>query len=211
MPRKFPLVAAVALLLLSGAAAGLWTNRWGLSTSTAEASQRLASVPLDLDGWETHEMTLSDAELRQAEVAGYVYRRYVNRRSGAVVSALVLCGRPGPLSVHTPDICYTGGGWEQKGTSKYALPGGPFEFNVLDMRKPSPTAPSQLRLYMAMGSRGAWSVPDRPRIAYAGQAALYKIYVTYEAPSFSEAADQGPAVELLRALMPRLQQGLFAG
>jgi Protein of unknown function (DUF3485) len=210
MLRTIALGAAVALLLLSGAVAGLWSNRWGLSMSTAEARQRLEAVPLALDGWEVvREMTLSEGELRQGEIAGYFSRVYVNRRTGDVVSVLALCGRPGPLSVHMPEVCYGNTGWEQTGKTKVTLPGGPFEFDVLDMNKQSPTSPARLRLYLALGSKGTWSVPKRPRIAFAGQAALYKLYVSYEAAELPGAADQGPAVDLLKALMPRLQEGLF--
>jgi hypothetical protein len=209
MLRTTALAATVALVLLSGALAGVWANRWGLSMSTREAAERLQSVPLALEGWEVHEMTLTDAEQRVGEIEGYLHRRYVNRATGAVVSVLVLCGRPGPISVHTPEVCYGGGGWEQLAKSRWSPGAGPFEFDVLDMRKQGPTTSTQLRLYMAMGSRGAWSVPKRPRLAFAGQSALFKIYVTHEAPNLAESVDQGPAVELLNALMPRLQEKLF--
>jgi Protein of unknown function (DUF3485) len=209
MLRTTALAATVALVLLSGALAGVWSNRWGLSMSTREAAERLQSVPLALEGWEVHELALSDAEQRIGEIEGYLHRRYVNRNTGAVVSVLVLCGRPGPISVHTPEVCYGNSGWEQLGKAPCSPGAGPFQFEALDLRKRDVTRPTQLRLYMAMGSRGTWSVPKRPRLAFAGQSALFKVYVTYEAANLPESVDQGPAVELINALMPRLQENLF--
>lgn len=209
--QKFALGSAVVLVLLSAAAAGLLTNRWGFSMSTAEAAERLKAVPLELDGWDVQELTLNERELQIGEIAGYLSRRYVHRRTGTILTVLVMCGRPGPLSVHLPDVCYTNSGWQQKGTTKYAMPDGPFEFDVMRMTKPTATGPSELRLYLAMGSRGTWGVPKRPRVAFAGQAALFKIYVVQEGLRLSDDPTQGPAVELLQALMPKLQEKLFTG
>ena len=31
-------------------------------------------------------------------------------------TALILCGRPGPVSIHTPDVCYRGLGYEPTGS-----------------------------------------------------------------------------------------------
>lgn len=207
--QKFAMAAAVVLVMVSAVVAGVLTNRWGLSMSTGEAAARLAEVPVELEGWEVKELELDDAVVRQGEIAGYLHRRYVHRRTGAILTALVLCGRPGPISVHAPTVCYTNSGWHQKGTSKYARPGEPFAFDVLEMTKPSIAGASQLRLYLAMGSRGNWHVPPRPRVAYAGQASLFKVYIIQEGLRLGDDPTKGPATELIAALMPKLQEKLF--
>src|SRR5262249_50823727 len=150
MLRTITLGTAVALVLLSGAVAGVWTNRWGWSMTTKEGAERLKQVSGEVEGWDSSEVPLSEGEREVGEIEGYLGRRYGHRRTGAVVTVLVLCGRPGPISVHAPDVCYTNSGWQQLSKSKYRAPNGDFNFDVLDMRKQNVVQSTNLRLYLAM-------------------------------------------------------------
>ena len=44
-------------------------------------------------------------------VAGTFYRRYENHRTGDVATVFLVCGRSGPVSIHTPDVCYAADGF----------------------------------------------------------------------------------------------------
>jgi hypothetical protein len=109
MSRLLAACVVFSTVLVSAAVAGLWTGRWGSSRALQDAVARLDEVPLTLgEAWDGQPEELSDQEVAVAEIDGYVRWRYVNRRTGAVVSMLLVCGRSGPVAAHTPDVCYAG-------------------------------------------------------------------------------------------------------
>src|SRR5947209_8583173 len=108
MLRWSLIVTATLAVVASGLVHGFWTDRWRPSVATAEAVARLEGVPLDLGGWRGHRD--DKPAPTGAGVAGSLQRTYVNGK-GQVVKMALLCGRPGPLSVHTPVACYGGSGY----------------------------------------------------------------------------------------------------
>jgi hypothetical protein len=201
-------------ILVSGAAAGLRSGRWGSSQSVQAAVARLDRVPLSLGAdWDVQETRLSDREVAVAEIEGYLARRYIHRRRGTVVSLNLLTGRPGPISVHTPAVCFTGAGYVAIGSAKVYTPptGSRCRFLVRDFQKSNVAAPTLLRVFQTWGQEGAWSVPDNPRIAFAGKPYLYKLYVVRQMTQKNEPIEEDPSVELIEGLMPQLQSALFSG
>ena len=71
---------------------------WGLSVPLVVVASRLGLFDMPAEAYEA----------AAAELEGWLARRYLHRRTGVVVHVLLLCGRPGPLSVHTPEVCYYG-------------------------------------------------------------------------------------------------------
>src|SRR5216683_1282781 len=115
MYRILPLLAGAVVVLAFGLLRGLATDRWGTAREPAASAEKLPSVvPLALDddwlGKDTE--PISNQELAIGRIAGYVSRMYTNRRTGASVAVLLVCGRPGPIGVHTPDVCFAGAGYE---------------------------------------------------------------------------------------------------
>src|SRR4051812_23326676 len=102
MMRILPVLTVVGVVTLSGVVHGVWTNRWGSTRAVEEASARLQDVPMTVGEWDGQAKELSEREIALAEINGYFSRNYVNRRTGSMVSVLLICGRPGPVSVHTP-------------------------------------------------------------------------------------------------------------
>src|SRR5947209_2410247 len=137
MSRLLPVLTVVVIVTLSGVVHGVWTNRWGTAKAVQEAAEKLEkNVPMTIGEWDGQAKEMTEREIAIGEIDGYVSRSYVNRRTGSMVSLLIVCGRPGPISVHTPDVCYGGAGYEQVGpTPRYAAPGMPAEFKVLQLRK----------------------------------------------------------------------------
>src|SRR5262245_29906799 len=111
MARLLPPLTVLAVVAFSGAVHGVWTNRWAGSDGLAQAAARLEQVPLTLGDWDGRPLEVNPREAALTEAAGYVHRQYVNRRTGSVVSVALLCGRAGPISVHTPEVCYAGAGF----------------------------------------------------------------------------------------------------
>jgi hypothetical protein len=212
MTRLIALGVVFSTVLLSGAAAGLWNGRWGESQTLQKAVARLEALPLPLgDNWDVSEATLSDREIAVAEIEGYASRQYIHRRTGASVSVLLLCGRSGPMSVHTPEICYAGAGFAGAGAPRtYDGSSGPrSQFQVRDFRKVNVANPALLRVFLSWGYEGGWAVPARPRFAFAGKPYLYKLYVTRQMARPDEPLKDDPAGALLEELLPQLQKALF--
>ncbi len=107
MTRSLPMAAALILIVAAGIVHGRWTQRWSVShaieggrcqgRSPADEAGRLARAKLELDR----------AQLTMAEIAGYVARRYEDRRGGDAVTILLVCGARG-RSRCTPDIATRG-------------------------------------------------------------------------------------------------------
>jgi hypothetical protein len=205
-------VTALTAVLFSGIVHGLWTDRWAGSEELAAAVARLDDIALDLGDWRGEEVQPNPGQF--STVSGHCYRRYQNRRTGASVTVALVCGRPGPVSIHTPDVCYAAGGFEIEPPSRVTLPAGPdapaAEFWTAQMQKTRATDRTTLRVFWSWNAAGAWEVPDQPRLAFARHEALYKLYLVRELTTTGEAAEEDPCLDLARQLLPELQRALFS-
>jgi hypothetical protein len=212
LSRRIALGAVLLAVLGSGGAAGFWNGRWGSSPSVQQAASRLHRVPLSLGlDWDVQALTLSSRTAGIAELEGYLCREYFDRRKGTRISVLLACGRAGPISVHTPEICYAGAGYVRVGAPKSyeGAAGLPFQFRVCDFQKTNVATPTLLRVFLSWGFQGKWSAPANPRLTFAASPYLYKLYVVRSMSKANDPIDQDPATELIKELMPQLQKALF--
>jgi hypothetical protein len=189
---------------------GLWTNRWAPARDLEAAAARLALTPETVGDWDARPREMSEREKEGAQVNGAILRDYVNRKTGSTVSLMLLCGRPGPLAVHTPDVCYRGSGFEEVGApARPAVPpGGADHFWVRRFQKQA-AVPVQLRVWYAWSATGEWEAADNPRVHFARQPVLFKLYVIRELPRADEPLEDDAANEFLRTLLPQLGPKLF--
>src|SRR6185312_15218812 len=124
------------------------------------------------------------AEIKGARVNGHRACLFVNRRKGLAINVLLVCGSPGPVSVHTPDICYQGAGYTlSSGPDPFALKGAGAEdigLHTATFHKERAAVPSELRIFWAWNAAGHWQAPSNPRWTFARSPALYKLYVVRE-------------------------------
>lgn len=209
MPRLLSVLLLFVVVLGSGIAHGVWSGRWNVSDGPARAAARLSEVPMTVGDWDGRAGELDPRHLSVADISGAHVREYVNRRTGSVVSTLLVCGRPGPVSVHTPEICYSGVGYGLVGTrSRYAAPALAAEFWVCDLQKPQAATPDRLRIFYAWNAEGAWLAPENPRLTFFRQPALYKLYVIRKLLPGDETLENDPAVDFLKVFLPQLNKSL---
>jgi hypothetical protein len=209
--RPLPLLAAAAVLVASGLAHGLRTGRWGPPADLDAAAARLGRLPAAAGDWEAQDMAMDRRHLDAAGVAGHLSRRYVNRRTGEAATVLLLCGKPGDVAVHTPDVCYEAAGYARDGGIERLRPDGVQDADLFTARfRRGGAAPEPLRIYWTWSDGGAWQAPENPRLTYAGSAALYKLYVVQPMTRLDRPAAEEPAADLLRALLPQARQCLAA-
>jgi hypothetical protein len=197
MQRYLLLAVAGVLTLAAGALGGLLEGRWGADAGPATPLEQL---PLTFGDWHGEAQQLDKRVLERAQFDSYIVRRYENQRTGAVVSLLVARGRQGPLSVHTPQVCYGGAGFEEAGDPSRWSPaeGARDEFWKGTFAKKDSATTERLRVLWGWYRQGAWAAADNPRWTFAGTPMLYKLYVTQAFFPRDEATDAEGSVEFLR-------------
>lgn len=214
MKRHLPLLIGIAIIISAGFVHGRWTNRWRNSDELEQAIARLDRIPLAIGDWQGQPLELDREQLEQGEIDGYLARRYVDRKTGQAISILLVCGLPGPIAEHTPDVCYGGSGYDLTAESaQWSAPSEssqtPPAFQVGTFLKAGSIPPQALRIFWAWKADGSWQAPTDPRLAFATQPALYKLYVIRELKSPAEGIEDDPAATFLRAtLLPELEKTL---
>ena len=214
MTRTLPIVLATVALIVCGLLHGIWTDRWTSRGDLDEVVARLDRVALTIGDWHGRSMPMDARQIEAGEIAGCLYRQYVRSSTGEAVTILLVCGRPGPISLHPPTACYAGGGYEistptRQGIHAAGVEGKPAEFLVADFRKTETTSPHVLRIHWAWSDTGAWKSPDAPRLAFAASPHLYKIYAIREMVATSGSVGDDPGVTFLEQLLPELERALF--
>jgi hypothetical protein len=209
--KYLPAYSAVVLVIVAGLVHGFWTDRWTVSHAPAEAAARLAKLPLTVGEWEAQPLK-GEAKSTEA-IAGELNRRYVHRKNGSEVTVVIFAGLPGPVSIHTPDVCYGAAGFKVESPARYRLaaedgsPGG--SFWTADLHKARVTQELHQRIFWAWTARGTWQAADDPRLAFAGERVLFKMYLVRPMHSPSEPIEGDACLQLLRELLPQLAKNLF--
>lgn len=211
-----PLLIVCVIVVGSGVIHGLIIDRWGSSDNLRQAVASLNQVPADFGDWKSQESTISDRELEIGEIDGYLARVYTNQTDGSTVSMMIVCGRPGPISVHTPDICFKGAGYQMvKQYERYQIASnqegsGSRDTFFSDFIKPGETVTSNLRVFWTWSDGRQFFAPDSARVAFAGKSFLYKIYLTRAVESVGDPPDTDQCVSFFRLAMPLLQRSLYS-
>jgi hypothetical protein len=212
MLRVLPVLLVVPLLLAYGVAEGLWTDRWQLSPELEQAPRRLAHLPHSLGPWQGTDDELGPRQARQAELRGHLLRRYVHPE-GETLTVLVVCGRPGPIAVHSPHVCYGGAGYtpaRRRARHLVEAEGLSAEFWAERYKKAGAAVPEPLQIYYSWNAGDGWVAAESPRPRFARARALYKLYVVRRLPRPDEPDEHDPIPGFLRLLVPPLEHCLFA-
>lgn len=201
--------ACLLLLVGSGVAHGVFTHRWQAAADFGETQARLNTVPPALGPWVARDVPLSADELDRISVRAHLSREYRNTQTGRAVRMLVVAGPPGPISVHTPDVCFQGTGFEQSTTPEQVAVGdGAGQLWAATFSKTGPVR-TQIRVYWAWNGGSGWEAPEhrRARYKFAFQPILYKIYLVTEADR-QGATNPRPAEDLAARLLPDISRAL---
>jgi hypothetical protein len=222
MTRLVPLIVAIVLVVSTGVVSGIWKGRWSTSQAAQEAATRIQNVPMKVGDWEGETSPFDAEDYAAAGIQGGFVRVYTHTQTGDRVSIMLVCGRPGPISVHTPEVCYPGVGFKvlsERIPTKVELDGGDpaASFWTWRMGKLDGPIPQLLNVTYAWSDDGQWKAPGYDaRIAFASSPALFKLYAIREVPASVEAKDPNapvtqddPTVQFLRVMIPELKRSLF--
>src|SRR5436853_6916844 len=110
MNRLLAFLLGLAVLIAGGVVHGVYAERWHKSSALEDAVALVPNVPGSFDGWQSELQTTDAAEFAQAGAEGYWSRVY--RKDGKEFLVILMVGRSGRMSVHTPDVCYRGAGFD---------------------------------------------------------------------------------------------------
>jgi hypothetical protein len=214
MQCSLPLIIAIPIVIAAGYVHGRWIDRWSPAQAVEAATAKLAAVPTTLGDWQGRLIELDQKTIDRAGIAGYVMRRYEHGPSGTAVSVLLVCGRPGPIAAHTPEVCYGGAGFEPLGESaqqaiRPAPAGPPAEFLTAVFGKPNAAVPTYLRIFWSWNGGEGWETSDSPRLRFARYPSLYKLYIVREMATADGAAGDDPSLAFVKDLLPALDRALF--
>ena len=178
MNRRIIIAVAVTLTLALGlghraiTAGGL---RHGLSIS----QEQIDGLPDDLAAWSLVERAAVDERaIDLLECHSHASLTYKNAVTGADIVVTVLSGASGPLTAHTPEVCYSSQAYLiQSQTEPLELKlndGSICHFRVVDL---TPRGDNHKPLTVIYGWHDGegWRSPSWSRVVYAGTKSLVKI------------------------------------
>lgn len=200
-----PLLLVIVVVVAAGVVHGVQTDRWRPSPQLEHALGRLPQVPMTVGDWRGEDVPYEANDMARAGIQGCVFRNFRNPRTRESVSVLLVCGRGGPISVHTPDVCYAGAGYRQltdASVKEVERENRKDTFRVARFGKPG-VVPTQLEIYWGWSRDGqSWEAPDNPRTALARSPALYKLYVVRQFVAGSRDENADSCQEFLRRALP---------
>lgn len=212
------LAVGAALILFLGAAVvhGLWTDRWDDGKELATALARLDRLPMTAGSWLGTETSLEPEQEDQAARAGIGRVRQIQFNQGPNtpgVGVILMGGRFGPLSVHTPDVCYGSAGYSMVGKPYPVVVtydnGATATFWSAQFQKPPSQGAPALRIFWGWNAGAGWQAPTNPRWTFRRKPVLFKLYVAREVLDPNEVVKIDPGVAFLQQWLPELDRTLF--
>lgn len=211
MFRTIVVSLACAMLVATGVVHGVWTDRWSAQTDLHEAAEGLARLPTTIGGWQGRDIEMERDP--KAGLAGVIARRYVHTKDNKIVTILLGCGRSGPVCTHTPDVCYEGNGYKVEKPIRFRMPvpagqSAP-EFWTSRFVRERASGRTHLRIFWAWHGADTWKIADNPRLSFAGEPMLYKLYVVREMAQADEPLESEACVEFMQELLPAFRQSVL--
>lgn len=225
--NKYSPYIGVALLVVITCATGLlqgkMTNRFGMPEDMQEGAERLAKLKQFLEKKKTfgergqwrmvNSGKMSNLVVETLECQEYLNASFVNTEvPNLQINGFIIIGPPGPIAVHTPEICYSSKDYNITDERERVriFPKGPQtdEFWGLTMRSNQVDA-DILRVYYGWANYGPWTAPDVPRITYGGGSKLYKMQLAVRLPPDANMEKGDACQQFLQAFLPVVNSALF--
>ncbi len=211
----FPIacVTLLAATLASGWVHGKLVNRWGQANDLQIAAGKLGrDLPPRLGPWRlVKSLPLEEGVGQSLRCAAHLHGIYTSDQTGDSLVIAVLAGPSGPLTVHTPEICYS--------ANDYELAGQRQQWNVTDQRGQQhslwqihansrhSTRPN-LRILYGWSKGDQWQAVRGPRFALAGLPVLYKLQLAGPALDTRSPQERDPCEDFLARFLAEIQPRL---
>lgn len=210
------LIGAVALVIIAAGALlqGRISDRWAPTTSVKldAFTERLKAVPTEFGDWSGEDNEIDEEQFAASNCADCVSRTFRNSETGDEVSVYLVSGTARHATIHTPDWCYQGAGYDMQGQPvAYTVDSadGDAEFRAARFVKEDATSVSRLRILWSYTDDGHWQGPKRAKLKFAGRPALYKVYLIRSLSERHPTLANDPVVEFAREFIPVVNAALF--
>jgi len=212
-------LGASALLLVGTIAGGLIqgrpSHRWGPRGDSHLATEQLRqSLPSRVGSWRLQrESPIEETVLKMLQCSAYISRVYEHDQTGDMVAVAVLLGPFGPISVHTPELCYSANNYsvtrERKAVSITDQSGEKHTFWESHLRSNGLEGES-LRVIYGWTTNGQWKAAERPRFEFAGVPHLYKLQLVGDLTFQRGGKEFDPCEDFLTSFAVQLRPQLVA-
>lgn len=162
-------------------------------------------IPGASKDWSVHSLDLSASDKKKAGIRECVMRRYIHRATNQEVSLLLVTGRGGPISVHTPEVCFEGSGYTLIGDKvRYAHQDDALkqaDFWVADFQKNRAFNSERLRIYWSWYAQGKWQAPENPRMEFSRLPVIHKLYLIHRIRHAERDSGNNPCLPFMRAFV----------
>jgi len=216
MSRLLFLTASAAFLagtLVSGWFHGNLATRWGNSDLLQAAARKLGrDLPARLGPWRLVKTLEVEKEVRDVlQCHAHLHGIYTHDQTADSVVVAVLVGPSGPLTAHTPEICYS--------ANDYELAGQRQQWTVNDLRgqvhslwkihaNSRHSLWPNLRVLYGWSQGRHWQAVSGPRFALAGLPVLYKLQLAGPADAGQPGASD-PCQDFLSRFLADIQPRLI--
>ncbi len=208
-----PFVAALVIMYASAHLQGAWSERWGTFPELQLYAHQLERIPMDFGEWKGEDSEKSSENILKIAGAEGEFVRVYSNSSGQQVRVSIICARLRDVFYHTPDRCYPAAGFEMLGDPQPEV----FDINkdetaqflTTTFLKSEPTGTHSERGLWSWSSDGKWIAPKNPKLQFAGEKALYKMYVFAAVPPGNKKVGvEEYCVDFIRAFVPVLDVAL---
>jgi hypothetical protein len=177
---------------------------------------RLKDLPMNIGPWHGEAGPgLADSMRKAAGAEGDRQIIYTNETTGERVDMFIVVGRLLDMSKHRPDRCYPAQGYKAEGDEAVLQKFTTAAKSKVEFRTAVYVKEEQnfkTRIYWSWASDGVWKGPDGEdglRKQFRRTKPIYKMYVDTTVRRPDEHDGEGPAVDLIKVLVPAYDRVLF--
>ena len=186
------LMGIVLILLGAVGAYNLTRSSQTDVTTVPQAQANLDAVPMVVGSWQGRELPSDPKVMRVAQALAFSNREYRHAQNRGTVRVLTMYGPSGDQGAHDPEVCYSGLGFkrlEEPVRRNYTAAETDAPVHLWNARflRSEPQPPTELLLAWGWRDRTGWVAPSQPRLAFAGQNMIYKIYIQIDSGDTADA------------------------
>jgi hypothetical protein len=199
------LALAIGITLTTAILYGRWTHSW--NTAAAEpAATVFQNLPHEIGPWKLEEsLEIKPSALEILQCNHYSQGWYRNGDTGERAMLTLLLGPPGPMSVHTPEICYSAVDFIPVAERQRVKVRPGVEDDTAWMVQFNSAHDLQAgitRVYYAWSDGTHWTAAEEPRVTFGGQPFLFKVQILTQLPTNAVSAVEDSARSIFRDFLP---------
>lgn len=211
-----PLTVVLVIVAIGTWKQGVYTDRFTWIEQDTEQldnfTKRLEHVPLEFGDWVGEIKAYNEDQFIRSKCNGCFSSMYENKRTGDAVTVYLVSGTARNTTIHTPDWCYRGAGYEMQAkpnSYKIASEDMSSEFVTTTFNRETAFEQQHLRIFWTFTENGTWEGPVRAKIHFAGKSALFKMYLISPILKRDDSVESSPAKKFAEDFMPILTRVLF--